>query len=275
MMPSQAELEIPLLEVLQALGGQARAEDIYPRLSERFPKLTEDDLASTLKHGQRKWQNRIQWTRQSLVTAGDMASPQRGIWAITEQGKTRLKATSRDQSDLLKQAALPRVSLVELYETYDVQFRAKLLDKLFQLTPRQFELFARELLTAYGFVKVVVTQTAKDGGIDGHGLLRVGLARMAVAFQCKRWDGNVPRTEVDKFRGAIQGEYEQGIFFTTSDFTKAATEASIKKGVVPIVLLNGESIVDLMIEKEFAVQKRPLQIYEDQLETLLTDPDTL
>jgi hypothetical protein len=40
------------------------------------------------------------------------------------------------------------------------------------------------------------------------------------------------------------------------------------------VLLNGESIVDLMIEKEFGVQKRPLQIYEDQLETTLGEPDT-
>jgi restriction system protein len=79
------------------------------------------------------------------------------------------------------------------------------------------------------------------------------------------------RPEVDKFRRAIQGEYEQGIFLTTSDFAKGAREASIKKGAVPIVLLNGESIVDLMIEKEFGVQRRPLQVYEDEFETLLGD----
>ena len=66
-----------------------------------------------------------------------------------------------------------------------------------------------------------------------------------------------------------KGEYEQGIFFTTSDFTKGAMDASIKKGAVPIVLLNGESIVSLMIEKEFGVQKKPLQIYDDQLESIL------
>jgi len=29
---------------------------------------------------------------------------------------------------------------------------------------------------------------------------------------------------------------------------------------VPVVLFNGESIVDMMIEKEFGVQKNPLQI---------------
>jgi restriction system protein len=94
---------------------------------------------------------------------------------------------------------------------------------------------------------------------------------MAVAFQCKRWERKVPRPEVDKFRGAIQGAFEQGIIFTTSDFTAEATDASIKKGAVPVILVNGESIVELMIEKEFGVQKRPLQIYEDQLETIFSE----
>jgi len=152
-----------------------------------------------------------------------------------------------------------------------LQFRSKLLDRLFELSPTQFEHFARQLLTAYGFVKVTVTQVSNDGGIDGHGLLKVGLSRMAVAFQCKRWDANIQRPEVDKFRGAIQGEYEQGIFFTTSDFTKGAMGASIKKGAVPVILLNGESIVELMIEKEFGVQRKPLQIYEDQVDSIFGD----
>jgi restriction system protein len=197
-----------------------------------------------------------------------MASPQRGLWAITDQGRKRLEQENRDQADATKRTVPTSVSLVDLHEKYELQFRSKLLDRLYELTPTQFEHFARHLLVAYGFVQVTVTQVAKDGGIDGHGLLKVGLARMAVAFQCKRWEGNVSRPEVDKFRGAIQGEYEQGVFFTTSDFTKQAMGASIKKGAVPVVLLNGESIVDLMIEKEFGVQKKPLQIYEDQLDAI-------
>jgi hypothetical protein len=35
--------------------------------------------------------------------------------------------------------------------------------------------------------------------------------------------------------------------------------------------MHGKSIVDLMIQKEFGVQRRPLQIYDDQLDTLLSD----
>jgi restriction system protein len=268
MIPSQAEIEIPLLEAIESRGGEAPPSEIYPLVTAKFPQLTEADLNATLKDGRRKWINRIQWTRQGLITSGEIASPHRGVWTITDLGRRRIRSERRDESGAAKSSLLGVVNLVDLHEKYELQFRSKLLDRLYELSPSQFEHFARHLLAAYGFVQVVVTQHTKDGGIDGHGLLKVGLARMAVAFQCKRWDGNISRPEVDKFRGAIQGEYEQGIFFTTADFTKGAMEASIKRGAVPIVLLNGESIVDLMIDKEFGVQKKPLQIYEDQLDTI-------
>ncbi len=139
-----------------------------------------------------------------------------------------------------------------------------MLDKLYELTPHQFELFAGKVLQAYGFAEMKVTTVSSDGGIDGFGKLRLGLVSMNVAFQCKRWEGNVGRPEVDKFRGAIQGEFEQGIFFSTSDFTSQARDASLKKGAVPIILLNGESIVSLMIQKGIGVERVPLYLFYDR-----------
>ena len=94
---------------------------------------------------------------------------------------------------------------------------------------------------------------------------------MNVAFQCKRWQGQVGRPEIDKFRGAIQGEYEQGIFFATSDFSGQARDASLKKGAVPIVLMNGDAIAQLMLDKQLGVKRRPVEIYEDQIETLFEE----
>lgn len=272
MMPSQAEIETPLLEALAELGGQSPPKQVYPLVTAKFPNLTEVDLAIKLKGGERKWTNRIQWVRQSLVNSGDMESPARGVWAITEQGRKRLAENGGPDLVSGKRIAAS-TSLVDLYDKYEIQFRSKLLSQLFDLTPTQFEHFGKLLLTVYGFVQMTVTQVSKDGGIDGYGLLKVGLANMGVAFQCKRWEGNITRPEVDRFRGAIQGSYEQGIFLTTSDFSSGAKDASIKKGAVPIILLNGESIVDLMIEKEFGVQKKPLQIYEDQIEGIFGDDD--
>jgi len=204
MLPTFHEIEIPLLNALLELGGEAKPKDVYPLVTEKFPQLTDEDLEIRLKHGEQKWNNRIQWVRQRLIEAGDMCSPKWGIWGITEQGRQRINENATTGPKSRNSMSTPP-NLVDLYEKYEVQFRSKLLDQLHELTPTQFEHFARHLLAVYGFVRMSVTQIGKDGGIDGHGLLKVGLARMAVAFQCKRWEGNVPRPEVDKFRGAIQG----------------------------------------------------------------------
>ena len=254
MLPKQKDIEVPLLEVLIALGGQGKPKEIYPLVTKKFPEIRDEDLAETLPSGGNRWTNRVQWVRQRLIAKGEIYSPTRGIWAITDKGRKRVET---------KEPPGPAVGFVELYEDYEALFRSQLLDKLDELTPRQFELFARKLLQAYGFVDVQVTNVSSDGGIDGCGKLRLGLATMNVAFQCKRWQGNVGRPEVDKFRGAIQGEFEQGVFFATSDFTQKAREASLKKGAVPIILLNGESIVDLMVQKGIGVERVPLyMLYE-------------
>lgn len=255
MLPKQKDIEVPLLEVLVELGGKGKPKEIYPLVTKKFPEIRDEDLTETLPSGGNKWTNRIQWVRQRLIEKGEMHSPSRGIWAITDKGRKRVET---------KEPSVPTVNFVELYDDYEAAFRSQLLDKLNELNPRQFELFARKLLQAYGFVEVKVTNVSSDGGIDGYGKLRLGLATMNVAFQCKRWQGNVGRPEVDKFRGAIQGEFEQGVFFVTSDFTPQAREASLKKGAVPIILLNGESILDLMIQKGIGVERIPMYMYYER-----------
>lgn len=258
MLPSQKDIEVPLLEALVEAGGEAAARDIYPLVTAKLPEIHEEDLAERLKYGASKWTNRIQWVRQKLVQSGDMDSPEWGIWRITDKGRDRL-------ADLAGVTAPPPQStFLELYEEYESSFRAQLQERIQGLSAREFEHFARRLLVAYGFDDVQVTHTSGDGGIDGHGRLRLGLATMNVAYQCKRWQGNVGRPEIDRFRGAIQGRFEQGVFFTTSDFTADARGASLREGAAPIILLNGESIVSLMIEKEFGADRVPLYAYYER-----------
>ena len=82
---------------------------------------------------------------------------------------------------------------------------------------------------------------------------------------------HIGRSEIDRFRGAIQGEYEQGIFFTTAKFVATAKDASIRPGAVPIILVDGPLLVELMIDKQFGVQKESLSIHTYDLDTILAD----
>lgn len=161
-------------------------------------------------------------------------------------------------------------SIKELHNKYTVDFRNYLLKQLMLLDPYLFEEFCKRLLLVYGFKNVKVTSKSKDGGIDGHGDLKIGLAYMRVAFECKRYSNKtIGRPLVNQFRGDIQGTFEQGIFFTTSKFTADAKSVSFKPGAVPIVLMDGRSIVDLMIDKGFGVEKEMLPIYTSAIDLVL------
>lgn len=162
--------------------------------------------------------------------------------------------------------------LKEIHEKHYSAFKQLVLNQLMEVDPEVFEKFSRKLLEVYGFKDVNVTRYVKDGGIDGHGKLKVGITHLNVAFQCKRWKSNsVHRTEVDKFRGAIQGDFEQGIIFTTANFSPGASNATIKKGAVPVILIDGQTIVDIMIEKKFGVDIENIPVFINALDRVLTD----
>jgi restriction system protein len=111
--------------------------------------------------------------------------------------------------------------------------------------------------------------------LDGFGELKVGLAKMKVAFECKRWkDISIGRPLISQFRGDIQGKFQQGIFFTTSRFSKEAEEASFQAGAVPIVLIDGLAIIDIMIEKQFGVEVIELPIYTNAIDLILPESRT-
>jgi restriction system protein len=279
MMPKQSEIEVPLLRCLADMGGRGKPAEIYERIRSFFPNLTDTDLAETLESGGSKWTNRIQWVRQRLVSRGELSNAERGVWAITQKGRERISKDNRDDAEEEEARdtispplrLIPLPNLEEVAEEYIEAYRQKALQKLQDITPQQFEKFAGVLLSAYGFLDVRVTGKTGDGGIDGHGKLKVGLATMNVAFQCKRWQGQVGRPVIDQFRGAIQGKFEQGVVFTPSDFSEPARGASLQMGAVPIVLINGDAIVQLMIEKGIGVKRRPVEIYEDQIDALFED----
>lgn len=179
------------------------------------------------------------------------------------------KDSSNEYADRTEINNLDRVRV--LYNTYLKDFKTNILVQLKKMNAYDFEKFCMQLLKVYGFINMEVTQKSRDGGIDGYGKLKVGLAYMNVAFQCKRWDNaTISRKEIDAFRGAIQGEYEQGLYFTTSSFTKEAMSYSIKRGAVPVILIDGNMIVELMIEKQFGIEHEDMPIYINAIDKIFT-----
>lgn len=163
-------------------------------------------------------------------------------------------------------------SLRSLREKYLRQLEQQVIAALKELDPTSFEQFSGLLMRSYGFEKVTITQASKDGGIDGYGKLRVGLGTLNVAFQCKRYgQRKVGRPEVDQFRGATQGKFEQAIFFTTSSFTDEAIKATTQTGAITVVMVDGRLIFQTMIEKKLGIDIEPFDLPVFALDKAITD----
>lgn len=81
---------LPLLETLIELGGAAPTADVLDALEPKL-RLTDKDR-ELLRSGAVRWKNRAQFVRLRLVQSGDMAKSEYGIWAITDQGRARVRA---------------------------------------------------------------------------------------------------------------------------------------------------------------------------------------
>lgn len=268
--PRQKDIEAPLLQALSKLGGEAKPRDIYPVVAELFPDLTVDEQEQRMESdpSTRKWWNLVQWARQTLVERGEIDKSTRGIWKITSAGRARLNgaggALLSVQPETRRQnQASSEITLRDLVNANRDEVKSRLITELKNLSPRGFEYFCMEFLQLLGYRNMAVTRRASDGGIDGYGDFRQGAVSIKSAFQAKRWTtGAVGRPEIDKLRGAIQGDFDHGVVITTSRFTKDAEQASYKKGAITILLLDGPAIAELMIERGIGVTRQPVYLHE-------------
>ena len=74
-----------------------------------------------------------------------------------------------------------------------------------------------------------------------------------VLFQCKRYERSVTPSQVRDFRGAMGGRADKGIILTTGTFTAEAKKESVRDGVPPIELVDGQKLVDMLEELEIGL----------------------
>ncbi|NBU27077.1 MAG: AAA family ATPase [Caulobacteraceae bacterium] len=98
----------PLLDVLRYLGDEAAPSQIFETIIRQYD-VPDEFLLQTNKNGRSKFENRVAWARFYLAKAGLMYAPKRGVWGLTDAGKTT-KLTSEQAAEVFKgvQSALPR-----------------------------------------------------------------------------------------------------------------------------------------------------------------------
>ena len=263
-LPSFDGLMIPLISALNELGGSGSIEEIYSKVIEitKFSENILNQLHDPEKSSQTEIGYRLAWARTYLKKFGFLENSSRGVWALTEKGRTNpvfspLEVVTYVRGLDKTQQNIEQLKDVDvLVEASEEAWREQLSIVLTKkLDPSAFERLIQRLLRESGFVQVEVTGKTGDGGIDGKGIARInGFMSFHVLFQCKRYKGSVGAGEIRDFRGAMVGRADKGLFITTGTFTAAALKEATRDGAPPIDLVDGNELADKLRELELGMK---------------------
>ena len=264
----------PLLDALRNLGGSGTPEEVAERVAKDMG-LSDAEQNELLPAGGLRYRTNVAWARFYLVREGLLDSSKRGVWSLTERGRSVHLTLSQageifsrwvkifDEQRRAKNATAEPIAeqVAEGSGAPTKDYRAETLDLLLALPPAGFERLAQRLLREAGFTQVIVTGQSGDGGIDGHGTLQINpLVSFKVLFQCKTYAKSVSPSHVRDFRGAMDGRADKGIIITTGTFTAEARREATRDGASPIELIDGEKLLDMLESLELGL--RPVTTYE-------------
>jgi restriction system protein len=268
----------PTIAALRHLGNSARPKEVVAQV-EAMCKVPSDDLTRRTKSGQTIFENQVHWCRAYLAKSGYIDSTQRGVWRLTEQGKTETLTKQRVDEifrtvqgrgfeSVAEDAEEMPIAITAIEPELSpeiVEYKSQAISRLKLLSPAGFEQFCQDVLYESGFESVEVTGRTGDKGIDGVGMLKINpLFSLKVVFQAKKYENSVGSGMVRDFRGASIGRADRGLLITTGTFTRDARQEASRDGAMHIELIDGEDLVNLMEELEFGLKPVKTYVLDDQ-----------
>jgi restriction system protein len=231
--------------------------------------------------------DRMEWARSYAKLGGALDSPQRGLFVLTnlgksimalpeEEGQGRLAQLDRDVRAARRRRAPTvdgngqdedetgiSVGAADGGADEDNVWKEILLARLHRLSPVGFEEFTLYLLRTYG-LELTRMGGVGDEGIDGIGLAPISAVLSSrVAVQAKRYDpaATISRDIVALFqRDAAAAGAERAVLVTLARFSPAARKAATV--TTPTVdLIDGDKLCELMRDQNIGL-RTVLQVNE-------------
>jgi restriction system protein len=283
-MPTYRELMYPTLRAVASLGGSAQGGEIIDALTELLG-ATPEQLAVTYDGRPKSVLiDRMEWARSYAKLGGALDSPRRGLFVLTNLGKSILslpedearaqvaqldrdvRAARRRQGPVGANRGQPDedeagigAATADSSGEDDSAWKEALLARLHRLSPAGFEEFALYLLRTFG-LELTRVGGVGDEGIDGIGLAPISAVLSSrVAVQAKRYDPTVTigRDVVALFqRDAAAAGAERAVLVTLARFSPAARKAATV--TTPTVdLIDGDKLCELMRDQEVGLRIVP------------------
>lgn len=141
--------------------------------------------------------------------------------------------------------------------------RRELQERLLAMEPPQFEILIAELLERLGYENVIVTGRSGDKGIDVTATLTLGgITSVKTVVQVKRYKtgNNISGAVIAQLRGSAEVD-QRGLVITTSEFTRDGVAEANAANKMPVALVNGEKLLDLLFKHEIGVRKAQIPVF--------------
>jgi len=195
-----------------------------------------------------------------IETSGATPSATMAAQLYTDTGK--FKKVGRGLFALIKQTESAKSPLLAIQNQNNL-VKQKLIETIQEMDPFQFEYLVAELLRKIGYENVDVTKRSGDKGIDVAGNLTVGgLTHVKTVIQVKRYKtgNNISGKYITQLRGSAEVD-QRGLIITTSDFTKDAINESKAINKMPVALVNGQKLIDLLFKYQVGVKVDTVSVY--------------
>ena len=158
-------------------------------------------------------------------------------------------------------ASRPITNIRQLTSKQEQEVRKSIRETLETIDPYDFEELVKYLLQNMGYENVEVTKKANDGGVDVIADIEVGITSIREVVQVKRFKSTVSRPILDQLRGSLHRfDAVQGTIITTGKFTKDAQGAAFERGAPPITLIDGDRLIQLMIDTGIGVTHEEVKV---------------
>jgi restriction system protein len=147
--------------------------------------------------------------------------------------------------------------------------RERLSEFLSSMDPFKFEALIQLLLEEMGYTSVEVTSPVNDKGVDVVANIELGISSVREVVQVKRHRGNISRPVLDQLRGSLHRfDAVRGTIITSGGFSRGTEQAAFERGAAPITLIDGDKLLDLLIEYGIGVARKSAEYIELDLKSL-------
>lgn len=245
-----------LLNVLQAVS-----EHNPGKRSDILPAYIEFCNAHTNYRSESVYKSSLYDRMVNLIDRGLVERRGNILFQITDKGINYLQTVSQLIPGRMINTKQNELSSMVRNITQDA--KQTLLDYLLHMAPYKFEKLVGLLLEEIGYNNIKVTSQSNDKGVDVIGDISMGISSVHEVVQVKRHAGSINRKIVDLLRGSLHRfDAIRGTIITTGTFATGAKKAALERNAAPITLIDGEKLLDLLVEHEIGITKQNVAIYE-------------